>query len=299
MNIKTCRNKLRHITDIHRSRDLRLVVHIREIRTGQQQTIGLLRREMQLQILLLIENIEQASVVILVHWLCLIPNLAPGSVTIRWQRTKRLQQVCHIPPTHMQPLQRISAVSNVLAQHDVQWHILRMPRHGQARIYILWPFAPLPATIVLHNQQAIRTFLQHCCRKYQRTKVIYREFLSFSRRRIHSFADGSIGILRITTRAAERIYAIVFLEILHKIKALSEAWKILRERQRIPTKLAETRCRNGHEVHLHVVQSYEHGFRQSGIVEQTFQVIHGSCWKSVKRIHVIVLGAQNYNLMAL
>ena len=116
---------------------------------------------------------------------------------------------------------------------------------------------------------------------------------------MHSLANGSIGILGISTRATERIHTVINLEILHEIKALSEAWKILRERQRIPTKLPEPRRRNCYEIHLHVVQSYEHSLCQRGAVEQTFQIIHGACRKPEKWIHKVVLRAQSNDLLAL
>ena len=149
-----------------------------------------------------------------------------------------------------------------------------MPRHRHAWRHVLGPLQTFTTVIILNQKQAIRPNLKHLSRNHQRAERINGIPLSILCRRAHGFPDLTIRIRGIIPRTAHRIHSIADTIILHQIHALRERRQILRERQRIPTELTQARPRNRYEVHLHVLESNQHGLYQSCVRKQIIQIIY-------------------------
>ena len=256
---------------------------------AKNNAVHLLRRILHPQ-LLDIHDMKQSPVVVLMHRLRLLAPQPPRPVAIARQGTERLQQIRDIPPSYLQPLQRIAPTPQIPPKHQVQRHVLRVPGHHQSRRHVLRALKALAAVIINHDEQPAWQALSNPRREDQSSTHVHRVPLTLLRARASHAPHLAIGI---TPRPPHRVHSIARPIILHQVQPRSERRDILRERERVPSKLPQARTRHRHEVHLHVLQRHEHRLHHRRPSKEIPQVVHG---KPEARIHVIIRRPQRDDL---
>ena len=307
VHIKTRRNELRRVLHVGRTKEGIFRIHCSNPGSTQHCILGDLRRQMQLQPFLnginlrqlargaavrpvtAVHHIEVPWIVKLMHRLFDTPTQAPCTVTSARKRTQCMQQPGHDPPSHLQAFERVTCGTNVTSQHHMERHILWVMRHHDTRPYMLGQLNTLAAVIISQHQSLIWKHLTDRGRKHKSPAAINHMTLTLFFATICSLAHSS---LQITARSTHRIDALVDPVLLEHAMAHCKTLDVLRERDRILSKLPQTCARHRHEIDLHVLQCHQHGLRNRRTVKQIFEIMPR---KPKAGIHMIPLRPARHN----
>ena len=122
--------------------------------------------------------------------------------------------------------------------------------------------------IILQNEIPVGHHLLHPRREHQAPVRVLAEALPL---RLGGKNGGALRPQRIRRSLAwppNGIHTITHLKSFQQLVPMRERGKVLRERYRVPTELAQSSPRNSHELHLHVIQGDQHRLSRSGGIEK-------------------------------
>ena len=211
---------------------------------------------------LLVQHVKQTRIVILMHGLLPEATLAPRSSSDFGETYERLHDLRNQAPTHLQAFED-ATVAHVPPQKNYQilLHLLRLPRHLNARRHILCLFhssSKLHVSVIVHHSQVSihQHFLNGRSKNHMTTCILAEALLLFIRFNGPQFRTPTC-VAGFIPRSANRIHTVAGTKLLHDTHACKEATRLLGKRYRIGLEHVHHRPSHSAEIDLHEIKRHK------------------------------------------